>query len=218
VTSAGPAVRPMGAGEVGAVADLHRRAFPSYASTKLGAGYCRRMLRAYADRPGAWIDVAVGADGRIIGYLVAAPPATQRAVDRALLPWAALNAFRRPGDLVGNVRRFGGRISRRRRAADAGPAAPGAVAGPPVGARQPPGAATVRVVLVAVDAAARGQGGADALLDAFARTARGRGHLGADLSVAPGNGAAHGAYARNGWRPDGTGTRFTLDLSGPAAP
>ena len=76
----------------------------------------------------------------------------------------------------------------------------------------------MRVVLVAVDADARGRGGADALLGAFARTAAERGHRVADLSVDTVNAAAHRAYTRNGWQSDATGAHFHLDLSGPAAP
>jgi ribosomal protein S18 acetylase RimI-like enzyme len=207
--------------EVGAVAALHRRAFPAYVSTKLGAGYCRRMLQAFAADGEAWIDVAVDDHGRIIGYLVAAPPAAQREVERALLPWAALNAWRQPGDLVRNVRRVVGRrtgIRGRRRTPTAPVDAP-AHRDPEAEATEiATGPATVRVVLVAVDVEARGCGVADALLSTFAQTAARRGHRVADLSVDTVNAAAQRAYARNGWLPDRSGAHFFLDLSGPAGP
>lgn len=223
MTAPGIVVRPMRADDVGTVADLHRRAFPAYVSTKLGAGYCRRMLRAFEQAPGTWIDVAVDEDRRIIGFLVAAPPPTQRAVERALLPWAALNAYRHPAELARNVRRAIARLGGRRTSGGtdvrAGAPAERSSSPPdPVASPAPSDPATVRVVLVAVDADARGRGGADALLGAFASTAFERGHRVADLSVDTVNAAAHRAYARNGWRADETGAHFHLDLSGPAAP
>ena len=126
MTASGATVRRMRSDEVGAVAELHRRAFPAYVSTKLGAGYCRRMLRAFAQDPDAWIDVAVEEDGQIVGFLVAAPPPAQREVERALLPWAAVNAYRHPGDLVRNVRRAVTRLTRRSSAGRSGGVTDGA--------------------------------------------------------------------------------------------
>lgn len=211
MTAPDVSVRPMRTDELDAVTDLHRRSFPRYASTRLGAGYCRRMLRAYADRPESWVAVAVDGRARVVGYLVGAPPETQHAVDRSLVPWAALNAFRLPGDLARTLGRvtsgFGRRLRRRE------PEPTGAVA-----AAEPRPAATVRVVLVAVDGAARGGGVADALLTGFERTARDRGHLVADLSVAADNVAAHRAYLRSGWVADDDGTHFWRDLSGRVSP
>jgi ribosomal protein S18 acetylase RimI-like enzyme len=202
----------MAPAEVEAVAALHRRCFHDYRSTRLGGAYCRRMLRAYATRPDSWVAVAVGGSGRIDGYLVAAPPATQRAVDRALLPWAALHALAHPvalADDVGPVVRRLRRLARRNRAT-------GLPAGPSpedVRAGAAPHA-TIRVVLVGVDPTARGGGAVDRLLACFATAARDRGHLVADLSVAADNLAAQRAYARNGWAPDAEGRHFLLDLSG----
>ncbi|MGN6693296.1 MAG: GNAT family N-acetyltransferase [Aquihabitans sp.] len=212
--------------EVGVVADLHRRAFPAYVSTKLGPGYCRRMLQAVARDPEAWIDLAVDDTGRVIGYLVAAPPPAQRQVERALLPWAALNAWRQPGDLFRNGRRAVLRLARRGgRNGTSSPLAEAADSAPAdsapedtLGTSAPTEPATVRIVLVAIDSDARGRGGVDALLGAFARTAAERGHRVADLSVDTVNAAAQRAYTRNGWLPDATGAHFHLDLSGPAAP
>lgn len=220
MTAGGATVRPVRAEELDAVAALHRRAFPAYASTGLGQGYCRRLLRAYADRPDSWVDVAVDPTGRIAGYLVGAPPAAQHAVDRSLLPWAVANAWRQPAEVGRNARRAASRLAglARRRAEVAKGTAPPEPEVRTDAVRSEGPAATVRVVLVAVDAAARGQGTADALLAAFARTARERGHQAADLSVAPDNAAAHRAYERNGWAADDAGAHFRLDLSGPAAP
>jgi ribosomal protein S18 acetylase RimI-like enzyme len=173
------------------------------------------MLRAYATRPEAWVSVAVDASGRLDGYLVAAPPATQRAVDRALLPWAAVYSLRRPGALLRDLGAVARRLRRLLRRG--GPADERAMAPDEPTPESP--RATVRVVLVAVEPAARGRGVVDALLQDFAATARERGHRTADLSVAPGNGAAHGAYARNGWVSDGDAQpHFRLDLCGPATP
>ena len=214
MTEPGATVRPMAPGEADQVAALHRRAFPDYPSTKLGAGYCRRMLSAYQARADSWVDVAVQPEGRIVGYLVGAPPAAQQAVDRALRPWAVLNAVRTPADLGRNLRRAVHRVTRRLRPPTGGDVTP-ADEDPTGGALPPP--ATVRVVLVAVDGPARGIGAADQLLAAFARTARARGHHVADLSVAPDNEAAHRTYRRNGWVGDADGAHFRLVLGDPPA-
>jgi GNAT superfamily N-acetyltransferase len=205
----------MGSGDVASVAELHRRCFPDYESTRLGAGYCRRMLRAYSRRPEAWVSIAVDDSGRTLGYLVAAPRATQRDVDRRLLPWAAANALRRPAALAQGLRKVIPRLRRlvgQRGDAEGQPSPGATLSGVATGA-------TIRVVLVAVEPAARGRGVVDVLLGAFADEARRRGHRIADLSVAPGNRAAHGAYVRNGWVSDGgDAPHFRLELSGPAAP
>lgn len=224
MTVTAPQVRPVRPAEIAAVAALHLRAFPDYESTKLGAGYCRRMLRAYAARSDAWVDVALDERGGLTGYLVAAPPATQRTLNRALLPWAGLHSLRRPAVLAKGLGGAARRLRRTIRPGRPDEAAHAVTDGPAAAASAADAvpAATIRVVLVAVDPAARGTGVADALLGAFARTARERGHAAADLSVAPGNQAAHGAYLRNGWTPvggdDGAVSHFRLDLSGPAAP
>jgi ribosomal protein S18 acetylase RimI-like enzyme len=72
-----------------------------------------------------------------------------------------------------------------------------------------------RVVLIGVDAAARGTGVADALLMAFAERSREWGATAADLVVEAGNPAAFRAYERNGWVPGETEhdtIRYHLDL------
>jgi ribosomal protein S18 acetylase RimI-like enzyme len=202
----------MAPAEVEAVAALHRRCFPDYRSTRLGEAYCRRMLRAYASRPEAWVSVAVDGPRRVVGYLVAAPPATQRAVDRALLPWAALCSLWRPGALVRDL----GAVARRLRRLLRGGHASAGRSIPPGEIQGTAPEATVRLVLVGVSPSARGRGVVDALLHSFAAMARGRGHGTADLSVAPDNHAAHRAYARNGWAPSShDSAHFRLDLDGP---
>ncbi len=205
-------VRPMAPADLASVAELHRRCFPTYQSTKLGTAYCRRMLRAYDQRPETWISVATDDSDRTLGYLVAAPPATQKDIQRVLLPWAALASLRQPraaaAAVVPAVRRVRGRLTR----SDETPAS--ATAAPPSEETTPD--ATIRVVLIGVAPDARGQGVADLLLGSFADTARARGHRTADLSVAPDNRAAQAAYARNGWISEGAdASHFRLNLDGP---
>lgn len=210
-------VRPVRPDEAVRVGDLHRLAFPDYESSRLGRGYCRRLVLAYADRPDAWVLVAVAPGRPIEGFLVGAPPEVQRQVNASLLvPWGVLGALRSPGRLVGRLPGAWARLRRGRSSARAvAPAGPTpgseAASGPP---------ATIRVVLVGVDPAARGRGAADALLGAFAERARAEGHEVADLSVASTNVAARRAYERRGWREirvegEGVAVRCRLDLSGP---
>lgn len=213
------AVRPLAAAEVDRVADLHRVAFPDYESSRLGRGYCRRMLLAYAARPDAWVLVA-GAAGSVDGFLVGAPPSAQREVNAGLLvPWGLLGALRSPGRLLGRLGPAWSRL-RRGRARPSTPAETRPDAPEPGPAPVP---ATIRVVLVGVGPAARGTGVGDALLAAFATRARAGGHRRADLSVAAGNAAARRLYARNGWvelgeEGGGVAVRCALDLSaGPPA-
>ena len=78
------AVRPLRPADAGRVAELHLLAFPDYESSRLGRGYCRRLVLAYADRPDAWVLVA-GRGEAIDGFLVGAPPSAQREVNAALL-------------------------------------------------------------------------------------------------------------------------------------
>jgi ribosomal protein S18 acetylase RimI-like enzyme len=201
----------MGAGDVATVADLHRRCFPHYQSTQLGAAYCRQMLRAYASRPDAWVSVADDGSGPAVGYLVAAPRATQREVQRALLAWAAVGSLWHPAPLVRGLGRIAPRLRRLARGGSAVEPGPSTVTEP--SAARP--GATIRVVLVGVGPEARGRGVVDALLETFADTARSRGHLTADLSVAADNERAHRAYTRNGWTSDVEGTHFRLALNPP---
>lgn len=216
----GPAafeVRPLGVDDAPRVADLHLLAFPDYESSRLGRGYCRRLVLAYAARSDSWVSVAVAPGGSIDGFLVGAPPAAQREVNAALVvPWGLLGALRSPGRLLGRLPRAWSRVRRGRR----GPSAPvGASSASDPGPAGQPSPATIRVVLVGVDPAARGRGAADALLEAFAERARSTGHEVADLSVAAGNAAARRVYARHGWQEqgvegDGVAVRCRLDLTG----
>ncbi|MBX3284072.1 MAG: GNAT family N-acetyltransferase, partial [Actinobacteria bacterium] len=177
------AVRPLRPADAGRVAELHLLAFPDYESSRLGRGYCRRLVLAYADRPDAWVLVA-GRGEVIDGFLVGAPPSAQREVNAALLvPWGLLGALRSPARLWGRVGPAWSRLRRGRRPTP--PAAAPATGAPASPASEP---ATVRVVLVGVDPLARGRGVGDALLAAFAERARAAGHRRADLSVATGNG------------------------------
>ncbi len=220
-----PAVRTLGPADLAATAALHRRVFPAYSSTRLGAGFCRRLLGAYAARGDAVVLVAGDDPGPVEGYLVGAPPAVQRAVNDALAGRAALAGL---GQLVRSPRRAlaaapqaaaRGRaavraLSRRFRRSGGGPVPAGPA---PVTAPTP---ADVRVVLIGVDADARGRGVADALLAELVHRAPGHGWHTADLVVAAGNTAAHRAYERNGWHrvpvdADGAGdgsVRYRLDL------
>lgn len=195
----GPVARPAGRADVPELARLHRLVFPSYASSVLGPAHCRRLLGTYLHHPDALVLVVDGGGGPV-GYLVGAPAAVQREVDRSLRVRAAVTAGARllhPSTWVWAAARRRARRSTRA-------AAPPAPDGP---------AATVRVVLVGVAPSARGGGVVDALLGAFASEARDRGHHHAELVVDPGNGAAHRAYARCGWEPVGAPpTRFRLAL------
>jgi ribosomal protein S18 acetylase RimI-like enzyme len=209
-------VRPLRSEEAARVADLHLLAFPDYESSRLGRGYCRRLVLAYGARSDSWVSVAVAPGGPIEGFLVGAPPAAQREVNASLVvPWGLLGALRSPGRLLGRLPRAWSRLRRGRR----GPTAPvDAGAAPAPNPGEPSAPATIRVVLVGVDPAARGRGAADALLGAFAERARSAGHEVADLSVAAGNAAARRVYARNGWQEvgvegDGVAVRCRLDLT-----
>ncbi|MCB1040839.1 MAG: GNAT family N-acetyltransferase [Acidimicrobiales bacterium] len=186
-----------------AVAELHRRCFPDYDSSRLGTAFCARLLRSYAANPESWVAV-LHDGGAPAGYLVAAPPPVQRSVNRALRPWGALASLRSPGRAV---RRLAGRTRPR----SAPPQAP------PAGeeqARPDTTPATVRVVLIGTDPASRGRGFGGLLLDDFARRAGASGHLVADLSVAIDNAAAREAYERAGWKwvgdEGGTASRYRL--------
>ncbi len=206
----------------GSLAGLHREVFPDYSSSALGARFCTALLRAYRLRPDAFVLVV---DGRSEprGYLVGATPEAQRAINgdlrvravgamlvRAWRPrsWARLTS---PA-VRARIRRA---IGRRPSPASPPPGASAGAAEPPVPA------ADVRVVLVGVTRSARGQGVADLLLAAFAAEAWARGHLEADLVVAPDNEAATRCYERNGWRggpgPDAPSARYRLDLTSPPA-
>lgn len=209
-------VRSLRPSDAARVAELHRLAFPDYESSRLGPGYCRRLVLAYAARSDSWV-LVVGAPGRDgAGFLVGAPPAAQREVNASLVvPWGVLGALRSPGRLLGRLPAAWSRVRRRRSRPSAGGQSPAPATG---GARRPD--ATIRVVLVGVDPAARGQGAADALLEGFAERARAAGHEAADLSVAAANAAARRVYARHGWEEigeegDGVAVRCWLDLRRP---
>lgn len=215
----GPAaveVRPLRRADAARVAELHLLAFPDYESTRLGPRYCRRLVLAYAARPDSWVLVAAAPGQDAAGFLVGAPPAAQREVNRSLLvPWGVLGALRSPRRLLGRVSGARSRLRRRR-----GPVEVGSGPDPvPSGTDAARPRATIRLVLVGVDPAARGQGVADALLEAFAERARSAGHDTADLSVVVANSAARGLYARHGWQEvavEGAevAVRCRLDLTG----
>lgn len=207
-------VRPLRPADAGRVAELHRLAFPDYESSRLGLGYCRRLVLAYAARSDAFVLVAAAPGHPAAGFLVGAPAAAQREVNRSLMvPWGVLGALRSPARLVARLPAAWSRLRRPSGGAPAGESVPERVDPGPGPARPP---ATIRLVLVGVDPAARGGGAADALLDAFARRARQDGHRWADLSVAVGNAAARRAYARHGWQEvaveGGVAVRCGLDL------
>ena len=67
------------------LAELHRVVFPDFESSRLGVGYCRRLLLAYAGRSDSWVLVAAAPDRPAAGFLVGAPPPAQREVNAALL-------------------------------------------------------------------------------------------------------------------------------------
>jgi ribosomal protein S18 acetylase RimI-like enzyme len=192
VTEPVRSLRADDADEVAAVAALHRRCFPDYDSSRLGPAFCRRLVRSYAAEDEAWVAVAEGDDGRIVGYLVAAPPSVQRAVNRSLAPWGALASLRTPARVLRRV------VGRARRAVASGAATAPATSSEPDGSA---GAAraTIRVVLVGVDASARGTGLGRALLEDFAARASVLGHALADLSVEVDNHEARRAYGAAGW-------------------
>lgn len=211
-----PEVRRAEAGDDRALAALHRRVFPAYASTALGPGFCAALLRTYRRRSDGSVLVVAGPDGPV-GYLVGAPAAVQREVNAALRVRAGIAALARVAradaraHLVGPEARD--RIRRtllRRRGAGPDPVVDGGIPGEVE--------ADVRIVLIGVDEGARGSGVADALLEAFASDARARGHHAADLAVAAENVAAHRCYERNGWRAvasasEGDGpSHYRLDL------
>lgn len=200
--------------ELAAAAALHRAAFPHYDSSRLGAGYCGRMLRAYARHPEAWVAVA-RSDAGPIGYLVAAPPAVQRRVNRDLRPWALLAGLRSPLRLARRA------LGHPAPAAISSPSADQPATTSPSGAPAPPPGgwpvATIRLVLIGVAPHARGSGAGGLLLDDFAARARAGGHRAADLSVAVDNASARRAYARHGWIEAeveaGAAVRCRLDLA-----
>lgn len=187
-------VRLLQPADLAAVADLHRVAFPDYRSTRLGSRYCCRMLQAYAAHPDSWVAVARSdAGARPIGYLVAAPPEVQRALNRSLRPWAALALASSPRRL-GGARRAAPPTSAR--SLSPAPSLDDGTAGTPEATSVP---ATIRVVLIGTDPSVRGVGVGATLLADFARRAAAAGHEVADLTVAVANRAARLAYARAGW-------------------
>lgn len=192
--------------DIDLVASLHRRAFPDYASSRLGHRYTVKLLQRFSDEPEAWVAVVRHA-GLPVGYLVAAPPRLQRAIDRELRGAALMASVSHPRLLVEWVRRHLQAYRRRHEAvaSTASAVAPEAD-GPP---------ADVRVVLIGVEAKARGKGIGAALLEDFELRAKARGHREADLWVTTVNGSARSAYRRAGWSERevvAAGVRYSLDL------
>ena len=215
VGGAGPADAPE-------LAALHRRCFPDYASSRLGERFCRTLFAAYLARDGVAVLGARTASGVLVGYVVATPPSGQRAVNDAVTRQAALagvaRALRSPSELVGLARRA--RSALRSKLGRSSSPAGAAIGSDEVPETLDPGEAEVfRIVLICVDASARGQGVADALLAAFAVEGRRRGHAVGDLVVAAENEHAQRCYERNGWTriPDdgGASRRYRVELAGP---
>jgi len=208
-------MRPTEAAEV---ADLHRSVFPDYESSRLGPGFCRRLLNAYSVRTDAFVLVTGGDGGPITGYLVGCPPAVQRAVNdqlaaRGALAYAA-NAVRSPRRVASGLgtawRRARRVVGQKLGRGASGPS-------PVVGAAGPASESDARVVLIGVAPEARGTGAADALLAGFASRARRWGAARADLVLEAGNEPARRCYERNGWRAPsadavGGSTRYWLEL------
>lgn len=205
-TSGRPVARRAQVSDVDGVARLHRSVFAHYESSRLGYGFCVRLIAAYMGRPDVVVLVAGDPGVPPAGYLVGCPPSVQRSVNDSVAAAAAwmlvLRAARSPSKAVGEAAPTWRRV-RRALATRAGRLRSGCAPSGDTALSQEPevaGEADERVVLVGVTVDARGCGTGDALLGAFRDWAATQGATTADLSVETDNVAARRCYERNGWQ------------------
>ncbi len=179
-------LRPMTAGDVEAVTEVHLAAFRGYLNTRLGRGYLRAFLGWFV-RDEAGIALVVECNGRCAGYVVGAPLGYQRRLSLRTIPAAALGALVRPWVV------FDTRVRRAvaaRMSTMLGSDRTESVLGQ---------TGTFSLVGIAVDPAVVGQGLGAALMSAFEKEARRAGARDLRLSVYPDNAAARRLYERCGW-------------------
>ena len=186
-------VTPLRAADCDDAARVHRAVFPDTPSAELGIGYCREMFRLYATGGDAF-GFGLWRDKEMTGFVVGGVTEIHQRITQQLRGAAARAGLIHP---LTALRLATIRVSRSLNAtvskADKPPR-------PPL--RDP---ATAKLFLIGITEAARGTGGAKLLLEAFVRSAFGRGFERVILGVDRDNPRARAAYEKFGFTPNDKG-------------
>lgn len=187
-------VVPLTEERVAEVVPIHLDAFGTALNGRLGAPYARGLLRWFVRQPEAIALVALGDDGRVLGYVAGTRTGYGPAMTRDLLPAALAGLVRRPWALLD--RRFAATAVRRVAAlVGLGPRNPSREEAVEPDLPEP----VWSLVAIGVASDARGTGAGSALVDRFEDEARSRGAAAVRLSVYADNAPARRLYERRGW-------------------
>lgn len=183
-----PTVRAMTAGDVPALAEMHRRVFAGYAGAEAGTRYIRAFFNWYLAHPGA-INLCAGTVGDPHGYVFGAPFGFSRQMNRDLFGELLLATLTHPRLLVRPG--IGMQIRNRFRALVMGRENRRA--------EHEFGSDTFSLVGIGTDPERRGQGIAAKLLSRFTEMAFSKGFQRLILDVYKRNEAARQLYVTRGW-------------------
>ncbi len=175
-----------------AIAALQQVAFAGYLNARLGQRYQEAFIRWFVEDRDAIALVALGEEGRLLGYVVGAPLGYAAALNRVVL-WPALTGIiTRPWLFLDQ--RFRQAVRGRLSIFLGGDnASAGATHQPELPTP------TFSLVGIGVQPESRGQGVGLALINAFEEQAGARGGRSVRLSVYPENDPARRLYEKAGW-------------------
>jgi ribosomal protein S18 acetylase RimI-like enzyme len=185
-------IHPIIAQDILALAQIHRKIFADYRSSKLGVRFCKKMFTAYVSDPGA-IGFLLWRGGKRVGYVVGGADSLHQKVNSRLRNEAIKAILARPWFLVKEVYV---RVLNRLKKYTSHKPKPVANNNPAQSKKKK----SAKLILIGLVEEARGTGAAAELLNAFVNRAKELGYAEVNLMVASNNKRAQAAYEKAGWK------------------